>query len=96
MIYWPDKAPSDNVDLGADWSPTLAKLGDKTILSSVWVRRSGTAVASNQAIIPGPGGRKTGVRIGGGLPGTFSVFRNTVTLNDGQIVHEDAMIKVLA
>lgn len=95
MIYWPDKAAGDAVDLGADWSPTLAKLNNLFIVSSVWTRLRGDAVASNQAIITGSNGTQTGVRISSGSPGTFSVFRNLVTLNDGQKLHEDALVKVL-
>lgn len=95
MIYWPDKVPQDAVDFGADWAPTLAKLPGKFIVQSVWTRRSGNAVNSNAAIIQGSNGTKTGVRISGGTSGTFSIFRNTVTLNDGEILHEDALIKVI-
>lgn len=94
MIYWPDKAPGDTLDLGADWSPTLSKLpGNQLITASTWELLAGDCATGGDNI--GPEEVTTGLRVGGGSSGTVSIFRNYVTLSDGQVLHEDAMIKVL-
>jgi hypothetical protein len=94
MIYWPTKAPGDSIDYGMDWGPTLSKLGDPSITLSAW------AVVSGDVTIPAntiaAGSRGTVARVAGGTDGTEAIVRNTVTLSDGQILHEEAFIKIRA
>lgn len=93
MIYWPSKAPADIVDVGADWTPTLAKLGTQTIVGQNWVRLQGDANIIASTIEVGAKGTKA--RVSGGTVGTETVWRNYVSLNDGQTLHEDAYMKVV-
>jgi hypothetical protein len=94
MIYWPTKAPSDSIDYGMDWGPTLSKMGDPTIVTSNWAVVSGTVTLPAKAIAAGS--RETLVRVAGGTDGTEAIVKNTVTLSDGQIIHEDAFLKIKA
>lgn len=94
MIYWPTKAPSDQIDYGMDWGPTLSRMGNPTITVSTWALVSGD-VAIGASTIDGDG-RGTEVRITGGTDATDAVVRNTVTLSDGQVLHEEAYLKIRA
>ena len=94
MIYWPTKPAAAVRDLNADWGPTLAKLGDPTIVNSVWTRLSGDAGIITTGI--SADGRKTGARVSGGTGGTTTIFRNTVTLSDSKVEVEDVYLKVRA
>ena len=92
MIYWPTKAPAEIVDYGANWAPTLSRLGDPTITDSTWELVSGDAVIGLDTVAAD--GRSTAVRISGGTDGVDSVFRNTVTLSDGQVLNTEAYLQV--
>lgn len=94
MIYWPTKAPGDSIDYGMDWGPTLSKLGDPTITLSVWAVVSGDVTLPVHTI--NAGGRETVVRVAGGTDGSEAIVRNTVTLSDGQTIHEEAFLKIRA
>lgn len=94
MIYWPTKGPSDVIDYGMNWAPTLARLGDPTITVSTWTLVSGNVVIGPDSI--DADSRGTEVRISAGTDGTDAVLRNTVTLSDGQVLHEEAFVKVRA
>lgn len=94
MIYWPTKTPGAAIDYGADWGPTLSKLGDPTIVSSVWSLISGDVTIGVSGI--SGGAQETLVRISGGTDGTEAIVKNTVTLSDGQILDEKAFLKIRA
>lgn len=94
MIYWPTKGPSDQIDYGMDWGPTLSRLDDPTISVSNWTLVSGDVTIGVAGIAAD--GRSTEVRISGGTDATEAVVRNTVTLSDGQVLHEEALVKVRA
>lgn len=94
MIYWPTKAVADVRDYTLDWTPTLSKLGDPTIVSSIWTRLRGDADFTAGTIVLSSRGTLT--RISNGTANTETVFRNTVTLSDAKVLTEDAFIKVRA
>jgi hypothetical protein len=94
MIYWPTKTPATVLDYGADWAPTLSRLGDPTITASVWTLLSGDAIKGADAI--DAGARSTTVRVSGGTDGVDSVFKNTVTLSNGEVLETKALLKVRA
>lgn len=94
MKYWPSKTPAEVKDMGLDWGPTLSKLNDATIVQSTWTRLRGTVNVDAGAIEPGA--KRTITRVYGGTAGDITVFRNTVTLSDNQILDEDVTIKVRA
>lgn len=92
MIYWPTKDPAATIDYGMDWGPTLSRLDDPTISSSTWNLISGDVVPGSDSV--DADGRGTQVRISGGTDGTDAIVQNVVTLSDGQILEEEAYIKV--
>lgn len=94
MIYWPTKAPSDEIDYGMGWGPTLGELGDPppTIISATWTVREGNVTIG--ANVVDADGRGTVVRVVGGSANTEAILRCVVTLSDGQVLHEDAFIKI--
>jgi hypothetical protein len=92
MIYWPTKGAAAAHDYGLDWSPTLAKLGDLTIASSEWATLYGDAAVAGDGV--DPDGKGTAARVLGGTAGQPTIFRNTVTLSDGQIIYEDVMVEI--
>jgi hypothetical protein len=92
VIYWPTKTPDAEIDYGADWAPTLSRVGDATIADSDWTRLSGDAVIGVASFTD----TETSVRISAGTDGIDSIFENTVTLSDGQILTEKAYLKVRA
>lgn len=92
MIYWPTKAPAEIIDYGMDWGPTLSRLNDPTISESAWALVSGDVVIGVSSI--DANGRGTRVRISGGTDATAAVIRNTVTLSDGQVLTEEAYLKI--
>lgn len=92
MKYWPTKTPGAIRDLGLNWQPTLAKLGDLTIVDSSWEKLNGPGDCSGGDFTT----TRTVVRILGGEVGNPTVYRNTVTLSNGQIIDEDVMQKVRA
>lgn len=94
MIYWPTKAPSDTIDYGLDWGPTLSKLDDPTIVGSEWTIVSGNVTVPSNTIAAGS--RGTVARVAGGTDGTEAILRNSVTLSDGQVIHEEAFLKIRA
>lgn len=94
MIYWPTKAPGDSIDYGMDWGPTLSKMGDPTIVSSAWTVVSGSVTLPVAAIQAGS--RGTLVRVAGGTDGSEAIVRNTITLSDGEVIHEEAFLKIRA
>jgi len=94
MIYWPTKGPSDVIDYGMDWGPTLSRIGNPTISNSVWALVSGDVTIGASSI--DADGRGTEVRISAGTNGTDAVVRNTITTSDGQTVHEEAFVKIRA
>jgi hypothetical protein len=94
MIYWPTKAPGDSIDYGMDWGPTLSKMDDLTITNSEWAVVSGDVTLPANAIAAGS--RGTIVRVADGTDGSEAIVRNTVTLSDGQTIHEEAFIKIRA
>lgn len=94
MIYWPTKTPAAIIDYGADWAPTLSRLGDPTITNSVWAVLSGDVTITTQSI--DADSRGTGVGVSGGTDGTDSILENTVTLSDGEVLTEKAYLKVRA
>lgn len=94
MIYWPTKAPTDSIDYGMDWGPTLSKMGDPSIVSSSWAVVSGNVTLGPDAIAAGS--RETLVRVSGGTDGSEAIVRNIITLSDGEIIHEEAFLKIKA
>ena len=94
MRYWPTKTPDQVKFLGLDWGPTLSKLGDPTIIDSDWTTLHGDA--QHTAGVIDEEGRRTVTQISGGTPGIITVFRNTVTLSDTQVLDEDVTIKCRA
>lgn len=93
MIIWPSKTQGENKDYGLNWAPALSKLtGNPTIVGSSWSRLSGTSVAGASLIQTD--NRRTAVKISGGTVGATSVFRNMVTLSDGQVLAADALVRV--
>ena len=92
VIYWPTKLAAETVDYGADWAPTLSRVGDETITDSAWALISGDVTVGVDAI--DADARGTSVRISGGTANTAAVVRNTVTLSDGQVLTTDAHLKV--
>lgn len=98
MIYWPTKAPSDEIDYGMAWGPTLGELGDPppTIIEigTSWQVVSGDV--DILASVINADGQGTVVRLGGGTDGSEAILRNIIKLSDGQSLHEEAFIKVRA
>lgn len=94
MRYWPTKTPVEVRDQGLDWGPTLSKIGDPTITNSVWSVLNGTALATGSDIIDDS--RETVTRVSGGTAGQETVFRNTITLSNGQVLTEDVFQRVRA
>lgn len=94
MIYWPTKTVAEVVDRGLNWSPALSELGDLSIVGSAWEKLRGAADVAFGTI--DPDGKKVYTRISGGEANAESVFRNTVTLSDGQVVQTDVFIKTRA
>lgn len=94
MRYWPSKTPVSVRDLGLDWGPALSELGDAAIVTSAWQRLRGPCGYTVGTVLDA--GRKTVTRISGGTAGVISVFRNTVTLSDGQVLDEDVTINTRA
>lgn len=94
MIYWPTKTVAEVVDRGLDWSPALSELGDPLITDSAWEKLRGAADAAFGSV--DADGKKVYTRVSGGEANAESVFRNTVTLSDGQVVQTDVFIKTRA
>ena len=96
MKYWPTKTVAEVKNKGLDWSQTLGKLGDLTIVNSTWTRLQGTATLANTEIQPG--GKRTSARVSGGTAGEINIFRNTVTLSDtpATVLDEDVFMRVRA
>jgi len=90
MQYWPSKIAAGAYDMGLDWAPALAELGDLTITGSTWSIISGDVVLSNFSFTT----TKTAVRVSAGTAGSEAVVRNLVTLSNGEKYHEDAFLKV--
>lgn len=94
MRYWPTKTREVTRDQGLDWGPTLSKIGDPTIVGSVWTRLSGSIIATGGGILSGD--RRTVTRVSGGTPGEGTLFRNTITLSNGYILTEDVFQRTRA
>lgn len=92
MIYWPTKTPSRSINYGMNWAPTLARLGDRTIVTSIWLRVSGDVTLGASSIASD--GKSSSTRVSAGTAGVDSVVKNVVTLDDGQILDETAFIRV--
>lgn len=96
MIYWPTKAPTDVIDYGMGWGPTLGELGDPPptieVVGTSWSILSGDVSIITSAV--DGDGRGTVVRVAGGTADTEAILRNVVTLSDGQVLHEDAFLKI--
>ena len=86
MIYWPNKTPVASLVFGANWAPTLANLGDPTIVESAWEVVSGSVVLSNDLI--SANGKTTSVRITGGTHKEEQILRNTILTSDGDTLDE--------
>jgi hypothetical protein len=93
MRYWPTKTAVEVRDAGLDWGPTLSKLGDPTIVASSWSKLHGTASVN---LVGAHDDRTTSTRVSGGTAGQETVFRNTVTLSNGNILTEDVFQRVRA
>lgn len=95
MIYWPTKSPTEVIDYGMNWAPTLSLLtGSPTIVSQTWTIVSGNVTLGAQSI--DADGKGTNVRVSAGTDGTEAIVKNTVTLSDGQIIDENAFVKIRA
>lgn len=94
MIYWPSKPAANVRPYGLDWGPLLSKLGNPSITASAWSVLSGTAGIANGTI--DPDGQHVYTTVNGGTADKETVFRNTVTLSNGQVWSADIFLKVRA
>jgi hypothetical protein len=98
MKYWPTKTSQTVRDHGLNWLPTLeslaAKLGIGTpvIVNSIWEKLHGDADISTGSF----DAATTTARVIGGTAGQETVFRNTVTLDNGMVLDEDVFQKIRA
>lgn len=94
MKYWPTKTVEAVHDRGLDWGPTLNRLGDPSIVNSVWTRLRGSANVISSSI--DPDGRRVYARVSGGLADDNTVWRNAVTLDNAVVLTEDVYMKTRA
>lgn len=91
MKYWPTKTVAAVQDRGLNWLPTIELIDPLlTITVSVWEKLRGDAECTEGTFDD----TTTTTRVFGGTADQETVFRNTITLSDGQVLTEDCFLRV--
>lgn len=93
MKYWPTKTPAQVRDRGLLWLPTLEQYAvPPTITGSIWEKLHGDADCTEGTFDT----ISTTTRVFGGTADKETVFRNTVTLSNNEVLTEDVFQRVRA
>jgi hypothetical protein len=94
MKYWPTKTPLQIRDRGLNWLPTLEQYPapQPTIVDSSWDKLHGDADITSGIF----NDTTTTARVIGGTAGQETVFRNTISLSNGEVLDEDVFQRVRA